>query len=178
MEYTPPRSVELTDEEANLYEQIPDSLDSNVPWETIADAMESLFRFLIGRDAIPAVRLRVFDDPRSAEVRGKSPKQVFESNGTGGDHIYRHPHFIQYLRYFINGPDLPSAAINGFCGILNDDQGTSGMILDELHRYVRSCVREYRLDRNSAGTQFYRLAVELDIDHDPHAIRRAAKSTR
>ena len=178
MEYEPPRRVELTDEEANLNEQIPSSPDRAVPWGPIADAMESLFKSLIERDAIPAVRLRVFDDPNQAEKRGKSPKQVFESNGTCGDQICRHPHFMEYLRYFMNGPDLPSAAIKGFCKILNDDQGTSGMILDQLHRYVRSCVREYRLDRHSAASQFYRLAVELEIDQDPHGIRTAAMSTR
>lgn len=178
MEYKPPRSVELTDEEASLNEQIPSLPDRGLPWGPIADAMESLFKSLIQRDAIPAVRLRVFDDPKQAEKRGKSPKQVFESNGTCGDHICRHPNFIKYLRYFINGPDLPSAAIKEFCRILNDDQGTSGMILDQLRRYVRSCVREYRLDRHSAGSQFYRLAVELGIDHDPHVVRTAAMSTR
>lgn len=178
MEHTPPRCVELTDEEANLNEQIPSLPDRGVPWEPIAQAMESLFKSLIERDAIPAVRLRVFDDPRLAEKRGKSPKQVFESNGTCGDDIFRHAHFIKYLRYFINGPDLPKAATEGFCKILNDDEGTSGMILDQLHRYVRSCVREYRLDRYSAGSEFYRLAVELGIDHDPHGIRTAAMSTR
>lgn len=178
MEYTPPCSVELTDEEANLNEQIPSSPDRTVPWGPIADAMESLFKSLIERDAIPAVRLRVFDDPKHAEKRGKSPKQVFESNGTCGDHICRHPHFIEYLRYFINGADLPNAVIKGFCKILNNDQGTSGMILDQLHRYVRSCVREYRLDPHTAGTEFYRLAVELEIDYDPHGIRTVAMSTR
>lgn len=178
MEYSPPRSIELTDDEANLNERIPSSPDHITDWAPIADAMESLCRSLIQRDAIPARRRLVFDNPKYAETRGKSPRQDFESNGTCGDDIYRHPHFLKYLRYFINGPDLPDAAIKGFCGILNDDRGTSGMILDQLKRYVRSCVREYGLDRHSAASEFYKLAVELEIDHDPHAIRRAALSTR
>ena len=178
MDCTPPPMVELTDNEANLNEQIPSSPDQIIDWAPIADLMESLFKSLIQRDAIPAVRLRVFADPKYAEKRGVSPRQVFESNGTCGDDICRHPDFIKHLRYFINGPDLPDPAINGFCRILNDDHGTSGMLLDQLRRYVRSCVREYGLDRHSAASEFYRLAVELEIDHDPHAIRRAALSTR
>ena len=52
MEYTPPRSVELTDEEANLNEQIPSLPDRSVQWRPIADAMEALYNSLIERDAI------------------------------------------------------------------------------------------------------------------------------
>jgi len=178
MNYQPPQAVELTDEESKLNEQIPYSPDPSGNWTQIANAMESLFKSLIERNAIPEIRLRIFTDPKYAETRNKSPKQIFESNGTCGDEIYRHPHFIKHLRYFINGPDLPEAVINGFCKILNDDAGTSGEILDQLHRFVRSCVREYGLDRHSAASNFFKLAIELEIDHDPYGIRTAAMSTR
>ncbi len=176
MNYQPPQVVELTDDESKLNEQIPDFPDRNKEWMPIADAMESLFKSLIERNAIPEIRLRIFADPKYAEMRNKSPKYIFESNGTCDDEIYCHPHFIRYLRYFINGPDLPDPVISGFCKILNDDDGTSGEILGQLRRFVRSCVREYGLDRHSAASDFYKLAIELD--YDPHGIRSAAMSAR
>jgi len=37
---------------------------------------------------------------------GLSHLQVFEKNGTRGDDVFRHPHFVKYLRYFLYGPDL------------------------------------------------------------------------
>jgi hypothetical protein len=178
MEYDPPKPIELTKDEAKWNDQISLTLDEKTEWSSqIADSMKSLFESLYERDAIPKIRLRVFEDPVFAETRGKSPKQVFESNGRFGDAICQHPHFIKYLRYFINGPDLPATVISGFCKILNDDIGTSGIILDKLRRYVRSCVREYGLDRISAASEFYKLAVELNID-DRHSIRQAAMSIR
>jgi len=176
--YQLPQPVKLTNYESNLNKQIPEFPDHRNEWTPIADAMESLFKSLIERNAIPQIRLRIFADPKYAEIRNKSPKEIFESNGTKGDEIYRHPHFIKHLRYFINGPDLPDAAINGFCKILNDDAGTSAEIQDQLHRFVRLCVREYDLDRHSAASSFYKLAVELKILHDPYSIRNAAMSTR
>jgi len=178
MAYRPPPRIKLTKSETRWLERIPFSHDRVDDWLPIADAMESLFNALLERDAIPAIRLRVFADPEYAETRGRAPKQVFESNGTCGGDICRHPHFAKYLRYFIQGPDLPDAAINGFCRILNEDRGTSGMVLKQLHQYVRLCVREYGLDRHSAASAFYRLAVELEIDHDPRSIRTAALSAR
>ena len=178
MNHQPPRAVELTDDESKWQKQLPSSIDWNTEWTPIADAMESLFKSLIDRNAIPGIRLSIFSDPGLAEKGSKSPKQVFESNGTMGDDICRHPRFIEHLRHFVEGPDLPVDAISGFCKVLNDDDGTSGMILDELCRFVRSCVRDYGLDRRSAARGFYKLAVELDIDYDPHVIRAAALSTR
>jgi hypothetical protein len=175
MKYNPPKPVELTDDEAKWNSHIPSTPDRITEWLPVADSMESLFKSLHKRHAIPEKRLRVFADPEFAETRRTSPKQVFESNARTGKSIYRHPHFIKYLRYFINGPDLPATAISGFCKILNE----SGMILDSLRRYVRSCVREYGLNRQSATSEFYKLAVELGLDrHVCHSVRKAAQSTR
>lgn len=174
MKYMPPKQVELLYEESKWVKTI----SSDNKWHTKADAMEKLTKSLLKRNAIPEIRLRLFSDPDLAETRSKSSKQRFESNGLAGDAIFRHPHFVKYLHYFINGPELPAVAIEGFCKILNDDLGTSGMLLDQLCKFVRSCIRDNDLDRTSAATEFYRLAVELDIEHDPRTIRKASLSTR
>jgi len=178
MEYDNPKPVELTEDEAKWNDQIPSTPDGTTEWSQVADSMQSLCKSLLSRKAIPEIRLCVFADPNFAETRGKSPKQVFESNGTWGDNIYRHPHFIKHLRYFINGPDLPAAVISGFCKILNDDIGTSGMILNDLRRYVRSCIRKYGLDHKPAAREFYKLAVELGLNLECRSVREAALSTR
>ncbi len=173
MKYHPPVHVTLNDNEALWYKVISLPHNENVEWESIADAMESLFNSLVTRKAIPNIRLAIFDNPKYAETGKRSPKEVFESNGTRGNYIYRHPHFLKYLIYFIDGPDLPDTVIQGFCKIFNDDYGTSGMLLDQIQKYVRSCVRNFHLDRHTAASEFYKLATELQIS-SADSIRQAA----
>src|SRR6185369_17528680 len=121
--------LELTPEEAKLYALIPTELESGMDWPPIADAMASLVTSLRERDAIPEVRMRVFNDPRFAEFGSKSPLEVFESNGTRGNDILRHGHFVEWIHYFVNGPDLPQEIISGFPRQLREFVGTSGMEL-------------------------------------------------
>ncbi len=176
MKYTPPKSIELTNAEAKLYSRIT-LVPGNEDWTTIADAMESLVTSLLERGAVPDVRLSLFDDPKYAETGHKSRQSVFESNGTRGRDIFRHPHFIPYLNHFIHGPDLPRPVIEGLCRILNDDSGTSGMVLDQYCRYARSCMREFKLERSKAATEFFRLGVEIGMAlDDARSLRKAARS--
>jgi len=174
MKYSAPKTIQLSQEESEWYKSIPGTAKNIDKWQPVADCMEQLIKSLVKRRAIPEIRLRVFDDPELAESGGKSPKEVFESNGTSGDAIYRHPHFIQYLHYFIKGPALPGEVIAGFCKILNDNMGTSGMLLTHIRKYIRSSVRKFALDRTSAASEFYRLSVELNVEFDAHTIRKAA----
>ncbi len=141
--------------------------------------METLIKSLLDRNAVPQVRLRLFCDPDYAETGNKCPQQVFESNGTSGNAIFRHPHFIPYLRHFIHGPDLPRAAIDGLCKILNDDLGTSGGVMDQYRKHARECVRRYGLVASDAATEFFRLGVEIGMEiHRARTLRDAARSTR
>ena len=178
MEYVAPQSIELTESEADLYSRIPES-HVGEGWDEIGGAMESLVLSLRDRHAVPEVRLRLFCDPDYAETGNKSRQQVFEGNGTSGSDIFRHPHFIPYLRHFIHGPNLPEPAIEGLCKILNDDMGTSGMIMDQYRKHARSCVRNYGLEPAKAATEFFRLGVELGMEiEDARTLRDAARSTR
>jgi hypothetical protein len=173
MKYNLPVHVTLTNDEEKWYKVISLSDNENVEWESTADAMESLFNSLAIRKAIPKIRIAMFDNPKYAETGKRSPKEIFESNGTRGNYIYRHPDFLKYLKYYIDGPDLPDAVIQGFCKIFNDDLGTSGMLLDQIRKYVRSCVRNFHLDRHTAASEFYKLAMELEIS-SADSIRQAA----
>jgi hypothetical protein len=101
MTYQPPRPLELTELEATLFVKIPQD-PTHDGWKEVADAMERLALSLFARDAVPEIRLRLFSDPNYAEVGNKSRMQVFESNGTAGNDIFRHPNFIPYLNHFIH----------------------------------------------------------------------------
>lgn len=123
------------------------------------------------RNAIPEVRFRNFSEPSPG---GKSHLENFEKNGRRGEDIFRHPHFVSYLTYFIDGPDLPRITIDGFRKILMDDLGTSGM-MDQLCTFVRAEVRRLKLDRTTAKEEFWRLAQEVRYFH-AETIWRAARS--
>lgn len=177
MKYEAPQSIDLTDSEAELYSRITETPREG--WDDIAEAMEALVSSLRDRNAVPEVRLRLFSDPDHAETGSRSPQQIFESNGTSGNDISRHPHFVPYLRHYVRGPDLPRPAIDGLCKILNDDRGTSGMIMDQHRAYARSCVRTYGLDPSKAATEFFRLGVEIGMKiDDAQTLRRVVRSTR
>jgi hypothetical protein len=178
MKYFPPKSINLTQSEAALYSRIPQA-PTHGGWEDVADAMEALIKSLLARNAVPDVRLRLFCDPDYAETGNKSRQQVFESNGTAGNAIYRHPHFIPYLRHFIHGPNLPKDVIDGLCTVLNEDQGTSGMVMDQYRKHARASVRKHGLNPSEAATEFFRLGVEIGmVVHEARTLRDAARSTR
>lgn len=178
MKYTPPARIDLTPDESAQYEKILAATPESRDWVPIANAMESLFGSLQGRNAFPEIRLRVFADPELGEQRGRSPQQVFGSNGTSGREIIRHPHFIPYLRYFVEGPDLPAPVIQGFCKVLSEDRGTSGMVMDQLRAFARKTVREHQLSHHAAATAFYRLSLEVGAEQWARTVRDAAMSAR
>lgn len=138
--------------------------------ETVKRLTEALF----ARRAIPQIRVDYFVDPElNIGGRGKSRKEVFERNGTSGEDILRHPHFMPYLWYFIHGPRLPKAAIEGFCRVLDEDRGTSGMVLDQICAFVRNEVRQRGLDYE-APEEFAKLAFEVERSDLAPIVRKHA----
>lgn len=177
MKYEVPRTIELTEEESTLHARIPKDPQHD-DWHEIADAMEALVSSLLDREAVSEVRLRLFCDPLYAESGSKSRQQVFESNGTSGTDIFLHPHFIPYLRHFNDGPDLPIPVMQGLCNILNQDRGTSGMLMDQYRKYARSFVCQHKLNASSVAIEFFRLGVEIGMEiHEARTLRDAARST-
>jgi hypothetical protein len=176
------KTVRLTDEEQALFEGICWDLnklarmDDRIDHlERIAELAESLFK----RNAIPEVRVAYFMDPSmNVGGHGKLRQEVFEKNGTSGRDILRHPHFMDYLRYFIYGPDLPASTIRGFFQIIEDDVGTSGMVLDQIRAYVRKEVRDKQLNPGHAADEFFKLAHEIGEPTLAESVRSAAKNVR
>ena len=182
MEYVPPQPITLTANEQVLWDQIREADvrgASGSDWAPVADAMQALMESLLERDAIPDIRTRLFTDSDLAEKGSRSRLEVFEGNRTKGRDIFRHPHFLPYLRHFIQGPDLPRHAINGLCRILNEDAGTSGMLMKQYKAHARDCVRRLGLERRHAAREFFRLGIEIGMDqYDVDVLRKAAMNTR
>lgn len=183
MNVTLPATVVLTAQEQELVRRIdfaPDILSASFRQivEESCEAAAPLAKSLFARGAIPDVRLAYFTDPGRNVGSQRSRREIFEGNGTRGDQILEHPHFLPYLKYFIFGPDLPEATISGFCTIANDGLLTTSMQLDQLRAYARREVRQRGLDRRHAAEEFYKLAYECDLDHLARSVRDAALQAR
>ena len=165
-------TVQLTPEEATLREQMEDEFAHTRPYT--GQHARRLLEALHKRNAIPQVRIDTFTQAYPGG-RGKSRLDVFKRNDRSGKSVAEHPHFVKYLRYFIDGPALPVSTVEGFRKILIDDAGTSGEVMDQLMKFVRSETRKLRLDRDTAKDEFWKLAKELGYPHDG-AIRDAAGS--
>lgn len=176
--------VKLNAEEQMLFDSICWELDEldRKDYDERVECLEKLGQLaesLLDRKAIPKVRLDWFIEPKmNAGVRGKSRKQVFEKNGTSGKDILRHSRFMAHLRYFIDGPDLPEDTIRDFCKIIDDDAGTSGMVLDRITAFVRKEVRDRALAPGYAAEEFFKLAYEIGKPDLAENVRAAAKSVR
>jgi hypothetical protein len=84
-------------------------------WNANGEAALGLMKSLIKRKAIPELRTKYFTDPDfNVGGKGRSRVQIFEKNGTRGEAIFRHPHFLKHLHYFLYGPDLPPQILEAF----------------------------------------------------------------
>lgn len=156
------KAIQLTPDEATLQKQMEAELSGDCCYT--GKPASALFKSLLGRKAIPQIRLDDFTKPFPGG-RGKSHRDVFEQNGCEGRAIFEHPHFVPFLRYFIDGPALPAGTIDGFRKILIEDAGTSGMMMDQLCKFVREETRKLHLERQEAREKFWRLAQELGYFH-------------
>ena len=176
-----PQAIALTPGESALVAKVnfhPDLSGDREEFLESAAAAAQLTKSLTKRNAIPQHRLDYFTDPRYNIGTKKSRQEVFESNGTSGEAILEHPHFLKYLHYFIYGPDPPVGIIEGFCRIVREDRGTSGEVMTQLHRYVRRCVRD-GLDRLDAADEFFKLAIECGLGVDwARGVRKAAMTAK
>lgn len=178
MRYLIPNPIHLTDHENELFARIP-LRPPERNWGEIADTMEELTKSILERNAVPEIRVSLFTDPQLAETGKKSRLEIFQSNGTNGIKVFRHPHFIPYLYHWISGPDLPKRVMQGMCDILNEDIGTSGMVIKQYRSFARECVREHHLDATHAAREFFRLGIEIGMEVcDARTLRDAARTTK
>lgn len=180
------RMINLTSDEEQILELITFDADQFALGHRFVEVLrksarnaKTLTLRLLERSAVPSIRWAYFSEARYNVGSKKSRAEVFESNGTSGDEIFGHAHFLNYLKYFIYGPDLPDSMIFGFQKIVEEDRGTSGMVMDSLRKFVRAEVRRHHLDPRTAGEEVYKLALECGVsEHLARVVRDAAMRTR
>jgi hypothetical protein len=170
--------IKLTQEEDALYKQVgrPDSHDKLV---TTCNLVGRLTKSLLARHAIPVIRWQYFDDPKFNIGNNKSRKAVFESNGTTGDAIYYHGNFIEFLRYFIDGPELPTDVVNKFSAQVKACQPMTSGDLTSLVKTSRQLTRQIHYNPHMAADEFFKLALECGLaPDDARAIRDGVRTIR
>jgi hypothetical protein len=156
IELNPQEEALLASIEFEPQKMNPDCYQSN------EDAAWLLAQSILGRNAVPHHRRRFFADPTyNAGGRNRSLQDLFRRSGNSTDEeIMRHPHFLEILRYFIFGPDLPQDAMAQFADeVKSVGQVTSGDV-PKLQKAARRIVRDFGLGPADAGA-FYQLALEM-----------------
>jgi hypothetical protein len=135
---------------------------------------------LIGRKAIPDVRSKYFTDPAfNVGGRGRSHAGVFEKNGTSGEAIFRHPHFLTYLHYFLYRPDLPPPVIEAFRKKIADMGLITSSDIVPLGAFARQLARAHSLGGGDPAEEFYKLALDCGLElYEAQSIRQSVKSVR
>lgn len=176
-------TIALNAQEQELLHQIAFDAQTCTPYEerlTIFSRAGELTERLLERNAIPVHRLDWFTKPEHfIGGHGSSREQWFRRNAQPGTVIFRHPHFLKYLHYFIYGPDLPERVMSAFAAEVEDcDMITSGDILP-LAKFARQQARTRGLDAKSGCEEFYKLALELGLDADQaRTIRNQVRTAR
>jgi hypothetical protein len=176
--------IQLTAEERALVERIDFNPSSGIHdadyWRSVGVAAQQLMEALLKRKAIPEVRTKFFTDPRyNTGGRGKSRLQVFEKNGTCGDAIFRHAHFLKYLHYFLYGPDHPADTVQAFEEKIADLGMITSSDIVPLGAFARQLTRSRALDPGKTAEEFFKLALENDLGLSAaQSIRDAVKRSR
>jgi hypothetical protein len=177
-------AIELTAEEKALVGKIDFNPSSETHdadyWKEVGEASHALMKSLMGRKAIPEIRMKVFTDADfNIGGRGRSHLQIFEKNGTRGDAIFRHPHFLRYLHYFLFGPDLRADVIAAFQRRVSDCGFVTSSDIVPLGDGARRLTRQYALDPGYASEEFFRLALESGLEiNEARLVRDAVRKAR
>lgn len=148
-------------------------------WKLNSELAYKLICSLLERRAVPTHRLKYFVDPYfHPGGRGKSRKDRFLANAGSYEDMYRHNHFLAYLRYFIYGPDLPRSLVDAFAKAVEACGPVTSGDVDPLRRKARALARQYGLNTADAD-KFYQLALEtMGPSSYAEAIYRAVKDVR
>lgn len=149
-------------------------------WNAVGEASVQLMKLLAGRKAIPEVRTKYFTDPEfNIGGRGRSRAGVFEKNGTRGEAIFRHVHFLRYLHYFLYGPALPDSVSDAFSKKVADIGFVTSSDIVPLGAFARKLAKENHLEVGEAAEEFFKLALECDLKlHEARVIRDSVKQAR
>ena len=128
-----------------------------------------LMHSLLTRQGIPDRRLRLFCQPECRMGSGKkSYLQTFEGNGTSGDEIFSHPHFLRFFTFFLYGPNLPTHTIREFkehCeGLGTITSGDYAGMEKCARKLVRATLRDIGMSyRQAIQEEFFSLCLDMNF---------------
>jgi hypothetical protein len=138
-----PAKIDLTPEEDELLKTI-DFDPRQSDWGARAACLEAagiLTESLLS-GAIPEIARRyLMDAELNIGGHGKSRIQGFTAHDVGHSRTFRHSNFLKHLRYCISNPDLPTAIVERFTKVIDDDADTNEEVLDQLCCFTRAEVR-------------------------------------
>jgi hypothetical protein len=176
--------IELTADEKALVAKIdfnpePERHDPTY-WNAVGEASLQVMKLLAERKAIPEVRTKYFTDPEfNIGGRGRSRAGRFEKNGTHGEAIFRHAHFLKYLHYFLYGPALPDNVSDAFSKKVADIGFVTSSDIVPLGAFARKLTRENHLDVGEAAEEFFKLALECNLElNEARVIRDSVRQAR
>jgi hypothetical protein len=162
--------ISLTENESAILSQIdlrsdlPHGVDGHKVYQENRKPILALLDLLKERGAIPEHRIRYFIDPKYKPGRTKgSRKKLFERSGNVGAEIYEHPHFKEYLRYFLFGSELSDSAISEFEQEVSHPEWVSGSEAIDLAKKAIAISRKYGISKHDAADEFFKLSLDMGI---------------
>ncbi len=162
--------LELTQQENDLLQNIKSfTIDLNEEHNKRLLKLENCFlltQSLIERKALPEHRISYFisAEYRLSDTRS-SRMEVFESNGTSGEAIFRHPHFLKYLKYFIYGADLP-VAFKQQVKIIKEETFYHSDFVEQATPIIRIYYNANinKANRKAFAEEIFKLSLDLGLD--------------
>jgi hypothetical protein len=125
----------------------------------------ALLDSLSARDGIPEHRIRYWNDPEYkifGPIR-RSHRDLFARNNHTEEEIYTHPGFVEHLRYFLYGTELPDPVVTGYEAEVGEPKWVSPSDAIPLGKATRAIVRRHALDPYSAAEEFFKLSLDLGL---------------
>jgi hypothetical protein len=129
----------------------------------------------MNRKAIPERRRLYFFDAEYNPGNAKASRaDLFLRNAKTSEAMFRHPHFLPYLRYFVYGADLPSDLKAAFFEKAQDHWVEP----NQLVQLARSLVRTFNVPRYPQNYRlpdtFYQLALDCGCQEGVALVVRRA----
>lgn len=160
-------TVDLTDQEKALLNELRFDTSGMAASDVRrnGEIAAKLTHSVMERRAVPEHRERYFTDPGyNIGGRGRSRREGFERNDCRGGAILRHPRFLPHLRYFLFGAHLPSDVIVEFCSAVRDCSMVTSSDVAPLGLLARRLARQHGLSPDISREEFFKLALDCDID--------------
>jgi hypothetical protein len=127
------------------------------------ETADLLARSLLSRSVIPEVRFNYFTKPEyNLSNPKKSHEEIFESNGTKGEEILSHPHFLSYLKYFIYGAELPGS-LKSELAALKENHSYDDDFTEEAAPIIKKYFKSFGSERTAFAEEVFKLCLDLNV---------------